>query len=271
MNFCSFYYICEQRFYARPRRQKDEEFRDAVPPRRHVGPAAGVRACIRSRGYHRVSRERFPRCLRVVCAFARASSVCCVPCARPLGATETVRVLHRGSAAGSRLRPREAVAGRSGGMRLLPLCLRQHFHRPLTALEYPQMLRFCGCAAPSPPRGRPRSAAGAFLPAGPCGRLPLRSIVQTGCRRRRLRKGDKEHEVLTKAFGHPTGHASYAPGALSLPFLDVPSPALAVASACGRPARKASLPVPLEGRPFHVRFSPPSYLCLRWRRCPGAR
>lgn len=232
MNFCSSYYICEQRFYARARRQKDEEFREAVPPRRHVGPAAGVRACLCIRGYHRVSRGRFTRRLRAACACAEAI-VCSAPCAQPPrrpgnGAGPSLRQRSR-----VRLRPREAMAGRPGGMRLLPLRLRQHFHRPLTALKYPQMLRFCGCKAPPPPRGRPRSVAGAFLPATPCGRLPLRSIVQTGCRRRRLRKGDKEHEVLAKAFGHPKDHASYAPGALSLPFLDVPSPALAPASARG--------------------------------------
>lgn len=165
MNFCSSYYICEQRFYARARRQKDEEFRDAVPPRRHVGPATGVRACARSRGHHRVSRKRFPRRLRVVCACAEAI-VCSAPCARPPrrsgnGADPSPRQRSR-----VRLRPCEAVAGRPGGMRLLPLRLRQHFHRPLTALEYPQMLRFCGCRAPSPPRGRPRSAAGGLPPCG---------------------------------------------------------------------------------------------------------
>lgn len=165
MNFCSSYYICEQRFYARARRQKDEEFRDAVPPRRHVGPAAGVRACACGRGHHRVSRERFPRRLRVVCACAEAI-VCSAPCARPPrrsgnGAGPSPRQRSR-----VRLRPCEAVAGRPGGMRLLPLCLRQHFHRPLTALEYPQMLRFCGCRAPLPPRGRPRSAAGGLPPCG---------------------------------------------------------------------------------------------------------
>ncbi len=151
MNFCSFYYICEQRFYARPRRQKDEEFRDAVPLRWHVGPAAGVQPCIRSRGYHRVSRERFPRCLRAAAAFARASgTVCCVPC------SQTWRY---GDGAGSsswqcgrsRLRPCEAVARRSCRMRLLRFRLPQHFHQLLATSERPWILHFCDCAASSPP------------------------------------------------------------------------------------------------------------------------
>ena len=176
MNFCSFYYICEQRFYARPRRQKDEEFRDAVPLRWHVGPAAGVQPCIRSRGYHRVSRERFPRCLRAAAAFARASgTVCCVPC------SQTWRY---GDGAGSsswqcgrsRLRPCEAVARRSCRMRLLRFRLPQHFHQLLATSERPWICisvtarhpRHHGAAVPSP-----FHPAGHFLLAGPCGRLPL--------------------------------------------------------------------------------------------------
>ena len=81
--------------------------------------------------------------------------------------------------------------------------LAETFPGPARPFHNPQMLRFCGCVAPPPPRRRVRS--GVYAPHAAC---ETRSSSQS-CRAdasscgRALREGETEHEAITKALFHP--------------------------------------------------------------------
>ena len=154
MNLCSTYYIREQRFYARAGGHKMKNFEMNCPRRGNVGPSTEARfgACS-TRPHHSVP----PAC----------------------GSARSRRRLHRfgrahGFGARRGVRPRAALAGGRRRMRVRGARTRQPVRRvlaetfpgPARPFHNPQMLRFCGCVAPPPPRRRVRS--GVYAPLAAC-------------------------------------------------------------------------------------------------------
>ena len=130
MNLCSFYYICEQRFYARGEREKNEENRGAVLRGRLVCPEDRTSPlAFAFRGHHRVSQSERSLCgLRDASiaggfevGYARASA-----CDRH-GASLAQRQRARCC-----VRVREALAGSGGRRRLRRFVARRRSRRLLT-------------------------------------------------------------------------------------------------------------------------------------------